>query len=139
MTGESQVSPACRAGRVHEQPERGKHHLTLPDAVTYGTHGAAHEVRSDEHAGHLQPPRDVREGPNEYRDRGDPCPLEGSADESDRPVAHRSRGHQEAGVHVLGLEALRPLRRDLLAEPRLRRCAGEAVVRVRQAHAALCL
>ncbi len=85
---------ATRGGRLRfdEQPQRRLDDLALPRPVADGTHGAAHQVRCDEHARYLQPAGDMCEGPDEDRDGGNALLFQGPADESDRPVADRSSG-----------------------------------------------
>jgi len=104
---------------LDEQSQRRFDHLALPRSVPDGTDGAAHQVRRDEHARYPQPAGNMGEGPDENGDGGDTLLLKGPADESDRPVANRSSGDEQAGVDPFGAQPLRPLRRCLLTQPYL--------------------
>jgi len=87
-----QVAARGRRLRLDEHSQRRFDDLALPRPVADGTHGAAHQVRCDEHARYLQPAGDMREGPDEDRDGGNTLLFQGPANESDRPVADRSSG-----------------------------------------------
>jgi len=110
----SKVGACGRARRLDKQSQGGFDDLALLHPVADGTDGTAHQLRRDKHLRHLQPPSDMREGPDEDRDRGDTLLLQGPAEEADRPVADRSSGDEQAGVDSFGAQPLRPVRRRLL-------------------------
>ena len=112
---------AARRGglRLDKQLKRRFDDLALPRPVADRTDGATHQVRRDEHARYPQPPGNIGEGPDEDGDGGDTLLFKGPADESDRPVADRSSGDEQAGVDAFGAQPLRPLRRCLLPQPYL--------------------
>ena len=110
----AQVGARGRGPRLDEESQGSFNDLALLHPVPDGTDGTAHQVRRDEHPGHLQPPSDMGEGPDEDRDRGDTLLFQGPAEEADRPVADRSSGDEQAGVDSFGAQPLRPVRRRLL-------------------------
>lgn len=129
-----EVADGVRRGGILEELQRCLDDTALTRRVSHRANRAPHEVWRHENSRHPQLQCAVAECLDEHAHRRNPCGLECSRDESDRPVADRSGRDEKRRVHLACRHVLRPPRGGLIAQAGLRRGAGECVVLVCEAH-----